>query len=46
MKLELDEKELALFIRLIEESTFAGKIARFVADLLEKLQTAAKEERE
>ena len=35
---KLTEDERALLIEVMETSTFAGKIARFVADLLDKLR--------
>ena len=38
MKLELTDDEQKLLIMTIEESTFAGRLARIVADLLDKLK--------
>lgn len=35
--MEPTEQEKALLIRVIEESTFAGKLSRIIADLLDKL---------
>lgn len=38
MKIELTDTELALLIQTVETSTYAGKLAHLVADLLGKLK--------
>ena len=41
MRIELTDVELALLVQTMETSTYAGKFARIVADLLDKLREAA-----
>ncbi len=41
MKIEVTDVELTLLVETVETSTYPGKFARLVADLLEKLQAEA-----
>ena len=44
MKIELTELEVKLLIETVESSTYAGRFARLVSDLLDKLRPAVEEE--
>ena len=43
MKIDLTDIEVKLLIETIETSTYAGKFARLVSDLLDKLRPAKEE---
>ena len=44
MKIELTKDEQELLIQTVEASTYAGRLARIVADLLDKLKKETTDE--